>query len=196
MPDEITNGYCALYELKAALEMEGDKQDGRLRTAIEAASRFIDKHCGQHFYVTESEVRYFTARDFDEVVIDPAVTVTALATDHALDRNYSTVWASGDYETISFKSGPVRRIVITPNGSYTFPLYRNSVKVTGTWGYSATIPTAIRQACLLIAQRIYKRADAIFGVAGAPAVGTQIVQAQLKVDSDVEMLLRGYKRFS
>jgi hypothetical protein len=63
--------------------------------------------------------------------------------------------------------------------------------VTGTWGYSATPPQAVADACVILAARYYKRKDAPFGVVGTPELGFMRVTPR---DHDVLALLMPFKR--
>lgn len=67
------------------------------------------------------------------------------------------------------------------------------LKITGTWGW-ATVPDAVNEACILLAERLFRRKDAPFGVAGQGEVGNSV--ALRAVDPDIELMLSGYKRFS
>jgi len=50
----ITNGYCTLAEVKAALRVTDSVDDTLIENAIEGASRRIDGYCGRWFYKTAS----------------------------------------------------------------------------------------------------------------------------------------------
>jgi hypothetical protein len=72
------------------------------------------------------------------------------------------------------------------------------VQIVGSFGYntggSTAAPAAIRQACLMLAHRLWRRKDAIFGVAGTPGLGVTTVQAQIHQDTDILTLLEAYER--
>ena len=187
----ITNGYATLLELLTELGIDDSADNAALEECIEAASRFIDQHTGREFYTT-TEARYFTADDSDLLYIDDATAVTTVATDSANDRTYATTWAGTDWELGD--GPPYNELWITPNGDYTFPTSRRSIKVTADWGYSATTPPAINRAALLLASRLFKRRDAILGVAGATVGGVQVLQTKIHADSDLIAMLDAYKR--
>jgi hypothetical protein len=76
---------------------------------------------------------------------------------------------------------------------YVFPVYmlnEATVKVTGTFGWPA-LPIDIKQACILLAMRQFKRYDSPLGVAGFGDMGALRVG---RTDPDVEALLSPYKR--
>ena len=194
----VTNGYATLAELMAQIGATGaasftaDEMAG-METAIEAASRWIDAQTGTRFYAA-SETRYYTADWSDLLYIDDLLSVTTLATDDDEDGTYETTWAVTDYvlepRNAALNGKPYRQIRYTPNGDYSFPRgVRDGVKVVGSFGYASAAPPVVEQACLLLAHRLWRRKDAIFGVAGTPALGVQVVQAKITADADIMALL-------
>lgn len=196
----ITNGYCTLDDFKNRLagSMAVDAtRDALMEQTIEAASRQIDGWCGRRFYAA-SETRYVTAVDWDLCFVDDLLSVSALATDDDNDRTYSTTWAATDYELepvnapYTIPPSPYSLIRTTPDGDYSFPSVRRGVKITGSWGFSSTAPHDIREACLLLAARLWKRKDAVLGVAGRGQLGE--IVSQIPKDDDIWALLRPYSR--
>lgn len=197
----ITNGYCTLADLKARLftgtPTVDATRDTILEDVIEAASRWIDDQCGRRFY-TASETRTYTAQDYDLLFIDDLVSVTTLKTDEDEDRTYETTWATTDYdlepENAALRGAPYTMIRITPDGDYSFPVgVRRGVQIAGSFGYASTVPDPVKQACLMQAARLYKRKDAILGVAGVGQLGQQTVQ-RVPSDDEIMELLRPYRR--
>jgi hypothetical protein len=88
--------------------------------------------------------------------------------------------------------------MIAAIGDYLFPIYepRNSnafqasVQVVGAWGF-ATVPTAVKQACIILSMRQFKRYDSPTGVMGFGDLGVMRVG---RVDPDVEKLLMPFRR--
>ena len=189
----ITNGYATLSDVKDRLDIDVTAHDLELESVIEAASRWLDNATHRTFYATASADRYFSTGFTDECWIDDAVTVTAVATDNDNDRTYGTSWASTDWEEDD--NAPINTLYTTPNGTQSFPTTRRAIKVTGTWGYAATAPKDIEEACILLSMRLWKRKDAIFGIAGAPALGVQVVQAHIGHDADIMTLIKPYIRY-
>lgn len=194
----VTNGYCTLTQLKAAIRVSDSVDDSLLEMAIESASRLIDDDCDRVFYASGTAVtRYFVPTDALVVDLDDAISITAVASDDGLDGSYATSWAATDYQ-----AEPVNRI----NGGGAWPVTRlraigdrtwtryggeATVKVTGQWGFGTAVPTIVTQACVLQAARIYKRLDAPFGVAGFGDMGAVRVS---RTDPDVYALISKYKR--
>lgn len=192
----ITNGYTTLASLKSAMRIpQADTQDDSLlETAIESASRQIDGHCERVFY-NGTATRMYAPNDNYVVETDDIVSITTLMTSSDGD-GFDTTWAVDDYqlEPLNGISGGL----VTPAtqiravGDFLFPVIGKeaTVKVTGTFGWSA-IPTAIKQATLILAQRQFKRYDSPLGVAGFGDIGVVRVS---RIDPDVASLVAPYRR--
>ncbi len=180
--------------------------DAIFESIIEAASRAIDIHCSRFFYTNAAQARFFTADDGDLLFLpDDLVSIdsSGLVTDDDGDRTYENTWATTDYILLptnaSTDGKPYTMIEIDPFGSYSFPVgVRRGVKITGTWGYAASVPVGIKEVCLLLAEQMIARKDAIYGVIGSPT-GERLMQMardMLNSDPHMSMILRGFKRFS
>jgi hypothetical protein len=190
----ITNGYATLAEVKAAMRIIDNVDDDLLELAIESASRQIDGHCERVFY-TDEESRIYTALDSYLVEIDDLAAITELKTSSDGD-GFDTTWAASDYqlEPLNGKAGGISSpaTFIRATGDYLFPRLGDEalVKVTGTFGWSA-VPTAIKQATLILAQRQFKRYDSPLGVAGIGDIG--IIRVS-RIDPDVAALVAPFRR--
>lgn len=196
----VTNGYATLSDLKAALRITDTVDDALIEISIEAASREIDGYCQRTFF-SQSATRVYNSTDSFTVETDDIVSVTTLKTSDD-GTIYDTSWKVTDYqlEPLNGYSGgltqPYTRIRAI--GDYLFPIwsvegtYTNfaSVQVVGVFGWSA-IPTAIKQATILLAMRQFKRYDSPLGVAGFGDLGAIRVG---RVDPDVEALLMPFKK--
>jgi hypothetical protein len=191
----ITNGYCTLAQLKASLRITDSVDDDLLELAIEAASREIDSATERQFFPTTA-TRIYRPRDSYIVEIDDLTTLTTLKTSSAANGVYDITWGSDDYqlEPLNGLAGGI----VTPAtqiravGDYTFPLDGGeaTVQVVGTFGFSAT-PTAIKQATVLLASRIFKRNDSPLGVAGFGDLGVVRVS---RLDPDIDAMISPYKK--
>lgn len=193
----IVNGYANLANLKARLGITDAAEDSVLENIIEAISRSIDNYCGRRFYRNSAdETRYYTAESPNILFVDDLGTITTLKTDSDGDRTYEDTWAVTDYDLDPFNASldgrPYTAIRITPNGTKSFPATRKGVEIVGKFGYAATTPDAIDEACLIQSARIYKRKEAPFGVAGASEMGTVVMIATF--DPDVKLLLDPFRR--
>lgn len=191
----ITNGYCTLAQLKASLRITDSVDDAILELAIEAASREIDSATERQFFSTNA-TRIYTARDSYICEIDDLTTLTTLKTSSAADGNFDITWDSNDYqlEPLNGLTGgiTVPYTQIRAVGDYTFPLNGGeaTVQVVGSFGF-ATTPTAIKQATVLLASRIFKRNDSPLGVAGFGDLGVVRVS---RLDPDIDAMIAPYKK--
>lgn len=196
----VTNGYCTLAELKAALRVSDAIDDALLELAIESASREIDGYCERSF-TSETATRVFSVGDAVVLPVDDLISVTTIKT--TATTTWDTTWTSGDYQ-LEPLNGKVNGIAwpythIRAVGNYLWPVWAvgtlsadmASVQIAGVWGWSA-VPTAIRQACVILAMRIFKRLDAPLGMItndlGSMRVG--------RFDPDVEALVAPYRKVS
>jgi len=192
----IANGYSTLAETKAALRITDSIDDSLLEMAIESASRLVDAYCARSFYNAGTAARYFVADTDWLTYIDDAVSITQVATDTSADGTYEVIWQATDYQLEPLNGRvdglPVPYNAIRAIDSYTFPIWGGEglVKVTATWGWSA-IPTAIKQATIIQASRIFKRLDSPLGILNSPDLG--FIRIGSRLDPDVAQLVDSYR---
>jgi hypothetical protein len=161
--------YCTLADLKENpdLGLSGTTSyDDALPDYITRASRMIDRALGKwdnYFYpITVDETRYYTSGD-DCLDIDEAVSITSIAVSEGGEVTSSgytslaaTDWYAWPYNYAA-KAEPIRRIELdTVNGNYySFYGYPKGVKIVGVFGYSATPPEDIKQACIIQATSLF-----------------------------------------
>ena len=196
----ITNGYCTLADVKSALRITDAVDDSLIELSIEAASREIDGYCQRAFYST-SATRVFNSTNSFLCETDDIISVTTLKTSVS-GTSYDTIWPTTDFQLEPLNgvtaglAQPYTRVRAI--GLNLFPIwnvtgtYSNfaSVQITGVFGWS-TVPTAIKQAAILLAMRQFKRYDSPLGVAGFGDIGVMRVG---RVDPDVEALLMPFKK--
>jgi len=203
----VVNGYCSLADVKAAARITDTIDDSLLELSIESASREIDSYTERVFYQTGSAgtpvVRVYVPQDLYVVETDDIISVTTLKTDSNGDGTFDTTFDVSDFqlEPLNGLAGgietPFTRIRAV--GTYLWPVYepRNvdanqaSVQVTGVFGFSS-VPTAVRQACILSALRQYKRYESPTGVLGFSDLGA--VRVGTKLDPDVERMIQPYRK--
>jgi len=194
----ITNGYTTLAEMKAAdvLNISNSDHDTVIEREVEAVSRAIDEFCWRHFY-QDTAARYYTPDKDDELYVDDIYSTSGLVIQSDLDGDgsYEYTWATTDYYLAPYnpRNGwPYEIIEVSPQGIYTFPLHRKSMKVTAPYGWSA-VPAQVHQACILWALRLHKRYQTILGVSAASAVGTVTLKVP-DMDKDVYNLLLPFRK--
>jgi hypothetical protein len=131
--------------------------------------------------------------------IDDALSVSKLEVSEIGGLNTSDYqeWSSSDWYLHPYNDSPKRAIIIDRlNGAETFfPRYRKNVKVTGVFGFSATPPAQIRQACLIQVIRWFMRSKQAYADSVAsPEVGQMTINVggraiAPQLDSDVRLLL-------
>lgn len=198
----ISNGYCTLAELKAALGISDTADDTALERAAETASRQIDRYCGRRFWTDESDTdRYYTAQDWTTVVFrgDPtavdAQSITTVAVDWTGTGTYTdmpdtawAVWPRGNAAAGRPYTG-IRALA----GRW-FPTGEDQVKVVGTFGWAA-VPAEVTEACVLHASRLFKRVrEDPLGGGQSSVFGESMPARYANLDIDVRMMLAPFRR--
>ena len=192
----VTNGYCTLAEVKAAMRLSDSVDDTLIENSIEGASRRIDGYCGRFFYQTTQTVLFY-GRDSYRLLVSDIATTTGLTitTDDRGDNTFSTSWVlNTDYivepTDAGLQSRPYR--VIQATGGKTWPLFvvpsRPAIKVIATYGYPS-VPDDVREACVLLSMRQFARYNAALGVVGFADMAITV----RAVDPDVRDLLTPYR---
>lgn len=201
--------YVTTAELKTYLGISDAADDTALGTAITAASRAVDRVCNRQFGVVASaEARYYvwdgavfgrSKRPF--ISIDDLQSLTNLAV--GVDNDNDEVWESVIVNDTDFDLWPYNAVaigkpwthlILRSGGSVisTFPIYERSIKVTGIFGWTA-VPTTVKQAVLIQANRFFQRKHSPYGIAGSPDTGSELRLLD-RVDPDVAMMLKDYRR--
>jgi hypothetical protein len=199
----ITNGYCTLAQVKAALRITDSTDDTLLEGSVESASRLIDGYAMRSFYNAGTAARVFSTNDSLYVQTDDmAGTAVTIETSTLGDGVWDVTFAATDYQLeplngtldgITWAYDRVRAV-----GDYVFPTTsvlqgegQALVRITATWGWPA-IPKAIETATIIQATRIFKRFDSPLGVAGFGDFGA--VRVSRFLDPDVEQLVQPYRK--
>jgi len=172
----LTNAYATLLELKSELGIRDAADDSRLEIALNAASRQIDRHCGQRFWVDGSVVaREFYAEDSRTVQVPEGIsTVSGLIVkiDDDDDGTFETtltittnfiVLPPNAADLVPVEPYRTVRLVDGVNGY--FPRWssgRPGVQITAKFGWPA-VPDEVKKAALIQASQLFKASDAVFG---------------------------------
>lgn len=193
----LTNSYCTLADVKAALRIQDTVDDLLIENSINSASRLIDQYCNRNFYSgSAGEVRYYKANDGFTCWIDDAQSITSVETASVDPTIYDTTWQVGDYQPLPINRWanggwyPITSITATDN--YLFPVWADIalVKVTGQFGWNS-IPDAIKFATIIQASRLFKRLESPLGVAGVSDLG--IMRVGSNIDGDVAQLINPFR---
>lgn len=194
----ISNGYATLNELKLAIRIpESDTVDDELlEMAIESASRAIDSYTARNFYSSGTTTRYYAPNNSRVIETDDIISITSIATQDA-DDAYTVTWATTDYQleplngVVDGKPTPYTKVRAVGNYLFDTEAGEATVKIVGVFGYSS-VPTDVKQACIIQAARIYKRLDSPLGVAGFGDLG--VIRVSSRLDSDVAQLVDSYRK--
>jgi len=194
----ITNGYATLEEVKLAMSIpESDTvDDTMLEIAIESASRAIDSYTSRNFYSSGTATRYYSPETNHVVETDDIASLVSIKTKDNNDA-YTVTWTSSDYQLeplnglVDGMETPYTRIRAI--GDYLFqPLNGEaSVEIRAVFGYSS-VPTQVKNACLIQSSRLMKRLDSPLGVAGFGDLG--VIRVSSRLDPDVAQLLESYRK--
>ena len=192
----IVNGYCSLAEIKASARITDSVDDALLELAVESASRMVDSYTQRYFYNAGTATRLFAPQDSYVAEIDDLITLTTLQTSDG--DAFGTTWAAKDYQLEPLNGNvdgltnhPATRIRAVDDFIFNVLDGEATVRVIGVWGWSA-VPTAVKQATIIQAARIFKRNDSPLGIAGFGEMGAIRVGVQL--DPDVKHLIDVYRK--
>lgn len=190
-PDYITTA-----DLKSFLGITDAADDAALAQAISAACRGADQYCNRQFgQVAYPETRYYTAQ-YDRrkcrwvVFHDDAMSVSGFAVQVAAGP--IDVYDMKPVNAAA-KSQPWTFLVVDPTSTNRPLGTEDEVAITALWGWSS-VPTAVKQACLLQANRFFERRHSPYGVAGSPDVGSEL-RLLSRLDPDVAVALNPYRRW-
>jgi hypothetical protein len=163
-----------------------------LERCIEAASRYIDNKTGYTFYAGSDTRYYIVGLDTDGawLVLDkPLQTITSVT-----NGDSTTLTVGTDVVAWPVNGPPYYKLYLVSTAGqiwqYTSDPLLNTVAVVGTWGYASSAPADIDIACQMIAARLVKRKDVVFGKEGVTALGQMILQ--IPDDPDVANMLSPY----
>ena len=195
----MANLYAQLDDLKSLLRIPASDtvDDAQLTRSIEAASRRIDGVCDRIFYQEPTvSARVYDATNLASVSIDDVSTLAGFVVKVDDGFDYATTLVLDvDFRVEPLnnlsKGLPVYRLV-SLSGVFPRSTVRPGVQVTARWGFP-TIPSAITEATLLMAGRLFKRGDSLLGVAGFTDMGVITVRG---VDPDVDHLIQPFRRMA
>ena len=193
----ITNGYATLAEFKLWIDdsSSDSDDDGVIEDIIEASSRWIDDETGRTFYA-RTETRYYDVPDGRKLKLDDdLLTITAIT-----NGDGASIDDSSEIDLVPKNTAPYYAIRIKAGSSYYWTQdssgnVEDVISIAGTWGYAATTPHDIRQACLLIANNMYKKRHGE-GEQGATLTAAGVVLSAAGIPSQAKMILRRYKRLT
>jgi hypothetical protein len=187
--------YATEAEFRDAVTIDDVADEASIQRSLDAATEWIDSYTGRVFgALTTSSTRTFEAKESWRLVVADLATVTAITIDRNGDGTFPTTLLAAQYQLYPLNIGQpgIRgnydEIRIRPTSSQAF-IPGRQVRVTGTWGYGST-PSSVVLACILLANRYFRRPAAPFGVISAPETGELARLPQN--DPDVKQLLGNF----
>jgi hypothetical protein len=182
--------YVTLPELKAARKITADDNDTTLTQALTAACRQIDRRTGRTFGLDDTA----TARTYGVagrttvdglLLVDDIGSVDGLVVEAGSGSTWTPVtgYDTGPDNAL-VRGEPITTLTKPAGGYWVGP----RVRITARWGWPA-VPDDVRQAALLLANRLYGRKDSPGGVVGSAEWGAVRVS---RLDPDVEILIGPY----
>ncbi len=166
----ILRSYATLADYKAWIAVRGlnggvgtdVNDDASIELLLEGSSRYLDRETGERFDADSVDAtRYYTqtAHGGNCLRIDPlSAAPTSVSVDYTGGYRTYTVLDPSQYDLEPYNSllegQPYTEIVINPLYNGYFPTSNRGVKVIGKFGYPS-VPTDIKDTCLMIAQGAY-----------------------------------------
>ena len=190
--------YATLAEFKSAVGITDSVEDNALQTVLDATDSLIDLYTDRkQGFGTATETRYYTATDYQYVLIDDLVSITSLTTDDDANGTYETTWTAGtDYvfapANNALDGWPYTSIEVSVTWPKNFPknVYRG-VKVVGVFGWPS-VPNAVKQAALIQAGAVWSSRTSPFGVIGSADLGG-ILRQTSALHPESRVLLEQYR---
>lgn len=194
----IGDNYATLAELKTRLGVSDTNDDNSLTMALGTASRGIEKFTRRQFNdAGVATARFYYPLSRRLVLVDDFHTTTGLIikTDTDDDGAYDLTWATGDYQVEPLNGvqdgmtgWPYWRIRAVEYIAFDQIGYRPPVEVTARWGWAA-VPAPVKEACLALAEEVFKMKDSPYGIAG---MGDFVVR--IRDNPKIAGMLTSYRR--
>lgn len=194
--------YSSLSLLKQSLGLQTSDvtKDDLLNLALVSASRAVENYCDERRFdlALSATARVYPLGQYkvirtprgERVRVDDIGSLNGMVVELTTDN---IVWtAITDYEVwpdnALAKGQPVEAIALRWTANERL-WYNTDIRVTARWGWPQ-VPTAVENATLLMATRLYKRKDSPEGIAGSTEWGLARVP---NLDPDVQRLLASIK---
>jgi hypothetical protein len=156
--------YCSTNDVGLALNLTAQTggDDAHLTRIIEASSNWIDRHCNYPagaFAVTADTTRQYLACDVRGT--DLLLDVPLLAVTSVTNSDMGLVPSNG-YRLMPINGARkwTIRLLSTYGSVWDVAEDDDVIVVVGRFGYSATVPAAVREACIMLAGWMLKRYQA------------------------------------
>ena len=163
-----TDIYCTEDDVKLELGITDSVDNDRINRICHAVSRQIDDFVGADIQPL-SQTRYYRASGPWTVNTDPFTTLTSVAYDSAGDWSTYTTISTGYAAPFnaSNQGKPYTQVILSPLSANLFPMHERGVRVIASFGYGATAPSVIKEACIMQSSLVYRQQVS----GGAPITG-------------------------
>lgn len=192
----IVNGYCTLQEMKDYIvtSTTDATDDAVIEDIIEGVSRDFDLFTGRTFYARTETHTYDTPSDYELWIgDDDLLTITTLTNGDA------TVITSGQYKLYPLNKNPKYKLCLLPTTGVYWDFDSNgnregAISIVGTWGYSASAPDDIKEACKREVNSRYKKRFGENTTSTATITAMGVVLAPEGFSKETIMTLKKYER--
>ena len=186
--------YSTVALLKSYLGISGSGDDTLLGLLLDRATIAIESHTGWVFEAATA-TRYFDSEAVEGYVLWVGGDLVGVITLTNGDDD-GTVIVPADYRLLPRNEGPPYygiQMLVDTTTTWEFDV-DGEVSVLGAWGYSASPPDDIVDACVRWAAFKYRQKDAqVFDVIAVPDAG--IITIPQGIPADVKLILDKYPRW-
>ena len=183
--------YTTLADVKAYLGITPVGDDTLLAALIVRAQSIIEMITGRSFEAVTA-TKYFHAEDVDGQTLwmlgDDLLTVTTLT------NGDGVVIAAANFRLEPRNSTPKFSIRLNESLVWDFTDGDSEITVAGTWGYAATAPAGIVQACIRLTSFLYRQKDTNADIDRPLVTGDGVTIMPSALPVDVMTLLKPYMR--
>lgn len=191
--------YASVTEFKAyqRITSTDTTDDGVITDILEAASRLIDNLARRTFYARTATKYYDVPDEYDGDILyiedDDLLTVTTLT------NGDTTVLTTSDYILLPNNSSPKWGIKLKDSSTYTWEQDSDGndeqvITIVGTWGWSASAPDDIKEACLQIASAYYHRRFGENMTADTTISTGGVVISPVDIPASARSIIKRYER--
>ena len=184
--------YVSLEELKAQLGVSGTTtHDTVLNRLLGASQKAVETFTDEVWESPASRDEFFVVDRWSSTLdIPPAQSISAVA--EKSDGSWSAL-STEDWETVETSPGVAYERLVK-RGCWKLTVYGEaSVRVTGVFAKTATVPEDVKEATLILAARLFQRKDVPLGftAGGVDAAAMRLA----RTDPDVGSLLQGKRKY-
>lgn len=186
--------YATLAQARKELNIVTFGDDALIQEKLDAATIVIERETGWIFEAVTA-TRYFDSDAVDDNLLwvgGDLVSITTLTN----GDDDATVISSSDYRLLPRNEGPPYhevKMLIDTTTTWEFDI-DGEVSILGAWGYSASPPDDIMQACIRLAGYYYRVKDAqVYDTIAIPDAG--IITIPKGIPADVRLILNRYQRW-